>query len=91
MNITAEIADLIIDSFGPEYKQFDFFKIFEFRKKIPNELDDANWGLLEKTLKERFISDFKLYICFRSDERPTLTIVVSKSNECLDKYMKEYQ
>jgi hypothetical protein len=90
MSITTKTVDAIIDSFGPGYKQFDFFDVFEFRKEIPNKLDDTNWDLLEKALKERFLSDFQLHTRFRSDERPTLTIVVSKSDECLNKYMKDY-
>ena len=90
MSVTTKTVDAIIDSFGPEYKQFDFFSIFEYRREIPNKLDDTNWNLLEKALEERFISDFQLHTRFCSDERPTLTVVVSKSNECLDKYMKEY-
>ena len=90
MSVTTKNVNAIIDSFEPEYKQFDFFSIFEFRREIPNKLDGMNWKLLENALKKCFLSDSQLHTHFCSDERPTLTIVVSKSNECLDKYMKEY-
>ena len=90
MNKIESIVDSFIDTFAPEYKKFDQFSVFEYETKINEELTITEWDELDDLVISRLHTDFKLYTAVRTDERPSLAIIVARTIPELQSYAKEY-